>query len=173
MSSGLNINPNYNSFTGKLNRHITGTDKNAKMIPSISLAKILAYKMLKTNMLNDLFTFDTSVYLYPKAKIFSIGLGGGTSIDKVVDHINKSGVPSVIITDACDSCPEFSSLAYMINVAYNTAEYLVYKDKSDNGYQSHYAGYYIMDKKKQISMFIDNHFLGPGKIHEYRKGKLY
>ncbi len=171
MSSQLNINPNYNSFTRKANGN-SSSDNSSKNIQAISLAKILAYKMLKTNMLNDLYTFENNVNPANKAKIFSIGLGGGTNIDRVVSHINKTGIPSVIITDACDSCPVYSSLAYMINVDYNSSNYLVYTEKGESNYHDCYSGYYMMDKKKQISMFIDNHFLGPGKMAAYSKGEL-
>lgn len=171
MSSGVNINPNYNSFTNRQNLNAKGTDMKSKSIPSISLAKILAYKLLRSNMLNDFYVFDDNVEQRDKTKMLGIGLRGGTSINRVIQHINKTGIPSVIITDACDSCPDYSPLAYMINVAYNSSEYLEAKEVGQSGYVNHYAGYYAMDKKKQISMFIDNHFLGPGKVKDYKAGK--
>lgn len=171
MSSGVNINPEFNSFTRKANLSAKTQNGTYKNIPSISLAKILAYKLLRSNMLNDFYIFDDYVEQRDKAKILDIGLRGGTSINRVVQHIQKTGLPSVIITDACDSCPDYSPLAYMINVAYNSSSYLEAKDKGQQGYQDCYAGYYMMDKKNQISMFIDNHFLGPGKVKDYSAGK--
>lgn len=166
MSSGVNINPQFNSFTRRSTDGSSG-----KNIPCISLAKILAYKMLRTNMLNDFYIFDDNVEIRDKGKMLSIGLRGGTQIDRVIKHIEKTGLPSVIITDACDSCPSYSPLAYMINVAPHSSEYLQYKAPDEDGYVDYYKGYYQMDKKNQISMFIDNHFLGPGKVKDYMNRK--
>lgn len=65
--------------------------------------KSLAYYMIKKNMINKVYFFDTSLYGPYSANdissILSFERGGGTRFDVIVSEVEKSGRKALVITD--------------------------------------------------------------------------
>lgn len=68
----------------------------------ISLAKILAYKMNKMNLIGDIYGFESHVYQI-KDIMNELSANGGTSIDACVRNIRETGRPSIILSDGDDT----------------------------------------------------------------------
>jgi len=86
-------------------------------IECLNLVKILAYKMEKMGLLNNMFTFDTKLSSVNKEKIFNIATGGGTIIDIAIKNAQKTGIPSVVITDGDDRIHEKCNHVYLMNIS--------------------------------------------------------
>lgn len=84
----------------------------------ITLAKILAYKMNKMNLLNEIRGFEGRVWTEPIKNIISqLKANGGTSIDAVISHISKTGIPSIILSDGCDRVNINDPNAYVFTIS--------------------------------------------------------
>jgi hypothetical protein len=91
---------------------------NNNEISGIDFAKSFAIQMLNMGLVRKVYLFDTSISeikATPLA-ISTADYGGGTYINTVVKHIEKERHNALVITDACDSCDTYSSLAYFIGI---------------------------------------------------------
>ena len=87
-------------------------------IKRITLAKILAYKMNKMNILNHIYRFESDVNTIPvKDIIKQLNAGGGTCIDNVVTHIDENKIPSIILSDGDDHITNYSDCAYLFTIS--------------------------------------------------------
>lgn len=84
----------------------------------ITFAKNLVLKFAEMKLLNNFYTFDTSVEDSKKdiITISMIGTSGGTSLNTCVNHINNQKDDAVIITDAEDTCSVYSDKVYFIGL---------------------------------------------------------
>jgi hypothetical protein len=87
-------------------------------ISKIDFCKSFTAKLQELNMLNDVYLFDTRVKKYRNdiVSIAMIDCGGGTTIDNAVLNIDRVGNNAIIITDAEDSCYNYSEKAFFIGV---------------------------------------------------------
>ena len=80
-------------------------------------AKLVALKLAKLGLVEDMYTFDN--WISPKLskmEMINTDSGGGTSINAVTEQINRLNRPSVVITDAEDSAGIHTNKAYFIGV---------------------------------------------------------
>lgn len=87
-------------------------------ISKIDFSKSMVAKLKQLDMLNDVYLFDTKVKKY-RNDILSIAMvdcGGGTTISKAVEMIEKVGNNALVITDAEDSCYNYSEKAFFVGV---------------------------------------------------------
>lgn len=95
----------------------------------ISLAKILAYKMNKMNLIGDIYGFESNVYQI-KDIMNELSANGGTSIDACVRNIRETGRPSIILSDGDDTIKIDDTNAFLFTICsscrgeglYNMAE---------------------------------------------------
>jgi len=87
-------------------------------ISKAEFGKALIFKMKQMDILNDFYTFNTSVKLHKSdpISIAMINTNGGTSINNVIKKVNANRVNALIITDAEDHCSEYSDHAFFIGV---------------------------------------------------------
>tara|TARA_R100001086_G_scaffold198857_1_gene115145 strand:- start:548 stop:1876 length:1329 start_codon:yes stop_codon:yes gene_type:complete len=80
-------------------------------------AKLVALKLCKLDLVQDIYTFDTSISpKLTKLQLVNTDSRGGTSIETVCRQIKRNDRPSVIITDASDSVSTHTGKAYFIGV---------------------------------------------------------
>lgn len=89
-----------------------------KYMTKILFAKAFAFKMKEMDLLNNAYSFQSDVRFEGSNKndILAITGGGGTSLRKVVTSIESVGRNAIVLTDAEDNCPEYSSKAFFIGV---------------------------------------------------------
>lgn len=87
-------------------------------VSKIDFSKSFALKLEEMGMLNDVYLFNNSVKKYRKdpVSISMIDANGGTTINNAVRTIERNGVNALVITDAEDSCSEYSDKAFFIGV---------------------------------------------------------
>lgn len=81
----------------------------------IVLAKILAYKMDKMNLLGDIYGFETHVYKVSNI-MNEISANGGTHIDSCIKNISLTNRPSIILSDGDDSIKLFDPNAFLFTI---------------------------------------------------------
>jgi len=108
----------YIDISGSMSGTCGVKDVNGNNIDKLDFCKAFAYKLQQMDLLNKIFVFNDRVTeLNPNIfSIAGIGLNGGTSIDKVLDHISKNDDNALIITDAEDNCSIYSEKAFFIGV---------------------------------------------------------
>ncbi|HEY0751350.1 MAG TPA: hypothetical protein VGD26_09345, partial [Chitinophagaceae bacterium] len=86
------------------------------------LAKAIALRMRRMGILNDLYLFDDNVTKIKNTEvnILLIGSGGGTRINRVLEHCEKSKRNSVILTDGDDYIGTYLHNAYFVGVSVGT-----------------------------------------------------
>lgn len=105
------------SMSDNIQMSSTGNGR-ATGIQRMTLAKILAYKMNKMNLLNDVRGFESRVWKDPvKHIIKQLKAGGGTSIDAVITHISQTGIPSIVLSDGCDTVNTHDPNAYIFTIS--------------------------------------------------------
>lgn len=97
-----------------------GSDVDGQRVTRIDFAKAFVLKLREMDILKDVYIFDTKVKKY-KNDDFSISIlhsGGGTNIDKVVEHIkyHADGENAIVITDAEDRCCTYSDKVFFIGL---------------------------------------------------------
>lgn len=108
----------YIDVSGSMTSACGVEDKNGKYISKQIFSKAFAYKMRQMNLLNDVYSFQSSV----KAEgnnlhdILTITGGGGTDINKVVLHVHSIEKNAIVITDAEDYCNKYSPYVFFIGV---------------------------------------------------------
>jgi hypothetical protein len=87
-------------------------------IPRMQAAKAIIMKMRNMGILNNVYPYEGSVKDPFSAKqigpILKMYAGGGTNGDNCVLNIQKTGIPSMIITDGDDNYSEYSPQAYIL-----------------------------------------------------------
>jgi hypothetical protein len=81
-------------------------------------SKAFAYKMKEMNLLNEVYSFESTVKYEGNSlfDILNVGGGGGTCIDNVVRSIQKNKKNAIVLTDAEDYCSLYSENAFFIGV---------------------------------------------------------
>lgn len=81
-------------------------------------SKAFAYKMKEMNLLNEVYSFESTVKYEGNSlfDILNVGGGGGTCIDNVVRSIQKNKKNAIVLTDAEDCCSLYSENAFFIGV---------------------------------------------------------
>jgi len=129
----------------------------------ISLAKILAYKMNKMNLIGDIYGFESHVYQI-KDIMNELSANGGTSIDACVRNIQETGRPSIILSDGDDTIKIDDTNVFLFTICsscrgeglYNMAENsraIHYQNGSFYKYKSNGS-----DKNKSASVDYSNPF---------------
>ncbi len=89
----------------------------SKSITGFDLCKIMALKLHKMNIVKDVYLFnDTYKKVDDINTIFKLGTCGGTQIDRVVDFVNKTGRPAVVLTDMQDTICHYSNKVFFIGI---------------------------------------------------------
>lgn len=109
-------------YQGKIDLFIdvSGSMGSNSGIPGVSnllFAKSIALAMLSMDLLNNLYTFDTSITKIPvnELAILMIGFGGGTSIETVVKHVvNVSKNNAICLTDGEDSVQTYDERMFFM-----------------------------------------------------------
>jgi hypothetical protein len=151
MSSNCNINEYHNSFA-----------KDNKSQPSnisyYDLAKVLAYKLYKSDYLSDLYWFTTYFEKINLDSFLKTSTQGGTSIDCAIENVLKQKRPSLIISDGDDTINIYSDMVYIINVSPDCYFRMISKNTE---------AVRKMLQNKQIIGFIDNKFFLPDQFKTY------
>lgn len=95
-------------------------DARGNHVSKLTFAKALTLKMKEMDLLNDVYTFQSSVRKKKGNTLFdimTISGGGGTDLNRVVERIIQNGKNAIVITDAEDRCGLYSEHAYFIGVA--------------------------------------------------------
>lgn len=88
-----------------------------KSITGFDLCKIMALKLHNMNVVKDVYLFnDTYKKVTDLRGIFKLGTQGGTQIDRVVNYVNETGRPAVVLTDMCDTINSYSNKVFFIGV---------------------------------------------------------
>lgn len=98
--------------------------------PNVScmlLAKAIALKMKRLDLLNTLYEFQSSVTKLENTEmaIFDMGARGGTDITNVIRSVKKSGENSVVLTDAEDHVSEY--LPNVVFLGVNGVDFRTFK----------------------------------------------
>ena len=105
------------SYWGYNGRYQSFTDKDGNL-EELGMAKLTALKLNAMGEVNEIRCFDGNVKEKPMSVRDTIFLntGGGTNIDRVIEHVEKMQTPSIILTDMGDSIHEYSPDVYFIGV---------------------------------------------------------
>jgi hypothetical protein len=128
----------YIDISGSMSSYCGVTNANGNSISKMDFCKAFTAKLKAMGILNDVYTFDNSVKKR-KNDIISIAMmdcGGGTTINKAVEMIEKNGRNALVITDAEDSCSVYSEKAFFIGVQGANFNYFneeTIKEYSDKG----------------------------------------
>ena len=110
----------YVDYSGSMDSsyHFNSKKHGSTTITGYDLSALTALRINKAGFINDCYVFDNSVkklkqgaldYLHHKP-------GGGTTTDKVIQNIAKTGNPGLIITDGADTLRHYSPNAFIILV---------------------------------------------------------
>lgn len=124
-------------YQGKIDLFIdiSGSMSSNCGIPGVScllFAKSIALTMLKMDMLNNLYTFDTRITKIPvdELSILMISCGGGTSIDCVVDHVvNTSKNNAICLTDGEDRVSKYDEKIFFMGTVGVLFSYFTYNEE--------------------------------------------
>lgn len=91
---------------------------NNTSITGMNFAKSFAIQMLQMDLIEKVYYFDTNVYSCDATQIgiTAIDSGGGTSLEKVIRHIDSHKANALVITDAYDSVYTYTPYAYFIGI---------------------------------------------------------
>ena len=108
----------YIDISGSMDSGCGLSNPNGNYISKIDFCKAFAAKLRGMDMLNDVYLFNNRVKKHRNdiLSISMIGCSGGTTINEAVRSIERNGVNALIITDAEDSCSEYSDKAFFIGV---------------------------------------------------------
>lgn len=108
----------YVDCSGSMGSGVAVNDGQARneQLSRMALAKILLYKMCNMNLIGDIYRFEGSVdkKKLGKATIFKLQAGGGTRIDSVIEHVEQTKRPSLIISDGDDTISLHNPMAYVL-----------------------------------------------------------
>ena len=88
-----------------------------KSMSGFDLCKITALKLHNMNLVKDVYLFnDTYKKVTDMKNIFKLGTHGGTQIDRVVNYVNETGRPAVVLTDMQDTITQYSNKVFFIGI---------------------------------------------------------
>lgn len=87
-------------------------------LSGLDLAKVTAIKLKNMGFVDDVYPFESRVHhpLKDKSAIALMRCTGGTNINEVIKSVQKTGKPSVVITDMEDSIGIYDSNVYFIGI---------------------------------------------------------
>lgn len=109
----------YIDMSGSMSSSCNAVTESGRSMTRLEFCKAFAIKMQEMDLLNKVYVFDNSVYERRNTMqdILKIKEGGGTSIERVVQHIIAKDENAIVITDADDSCHSYSPKAYFIGTS--------------------------------------------------------
>ncbi len=111
----------YIDHSGSMSRSC-GLNTSHGSVSRTLLAKAIALRMKRMGILNDLYLFDYDITKIKNTElnILLIGSGGGTHIERVLEHVRKTGRNSVVLTDGDDNINTYLHNAYFVGVSVGT-----------------------------------------------------
>tara|TARA_R110000868_G_scaffold69210_4_gene204052 strand:- start:1273 stop:2961 length:1689 start_codon:yes stop_codon:yes gene_type:complete len=118
--------------SGKINVYVDvsgsmGSSANIKdtKMDRLTFAKAVLIKLKRMDIINEVYTFNTNVKKRNTElnDLLTIDTSGGTSLNRVVNHIAEQGVNAIVITDADDHLNTYSSNAFFLGVAGSNFRY--------------------------------------------------
>lgn len=108
----------YIDRSGSMSSNCGMVNEKGDGISKIEFCKAFTAKLKAMDMLNDVYTFDNTVKKGKNDLIYiaMMDCGGGTTINKAIEKIERNGRNALIITDAEDSCSIYSDKAFFIGV---------------------------------------------------------
>ena len=108
----------YIDRSGSMSSNCGMVNEKGDGISKIEFCKAFTAKLKAMDMLNDVYTFDNTVKKGKNDLIYiaMMDCGGGTTINKAIEKIERNGRNALIITDAEDSCSKYSEKAFFIGV---------------------------------------------------------
>lgn len=106
----------YVDCSGSMSSSCGIKDENGRYMTRLLFAKAFVYKMKQMNLLNNVFSFQSTVKFEGNKlmDILSMSEGGCTSFHSVIRSIEKMGRNAIIITDAEDRCEHYTEKAFFI-----------------------------------------------------------
>ena len=101
--------------------------KDGASVQRLKMAITLALKMNQMKCLGKLYRFNTQIYPINEDDLWRLATCGGTCIESVMQHIKKTGRPSVILTDGEDHFHTYSENAFLMSII-NPHEYRLSND---------------------------------------------
>lgn len=114
-------------MTGKINIYVdisgsmsgkSGVIHNGNEITRLEFAKSLIAQLMKQNMVNRIYTFNTEIQSIKNnlINLSFVDVSGGTHIDAVMQHVIEQKSHALVITDADDGCSIYSEDVFFIGV---------------------------------------------------------
>jgi hypothetical protein len=128
----------YIDRSGSMSSNCGMVNEKGDGISKIEFCKAFTAKLKAMDMLNDVYTFDNTVKKGKNDLIYiaMMDCGGGTTINKAIEKIERNGRNALIITDAEDNCSIYSDKAFFIGVQganFNYFNEITIKEYSDKG----------------------------------------
>lgn len=104
--------------SGSMGSRIYSTTKPNESIQGLDLAKITAIKLMNLGHVEDVYPFESTVHkkLTKKGQVALMRCTGGTNINRVIQEVEKTGRPSVVITDMQDYISEYSPNVFFVGI---------------------------------------------------------
>lgn len=101
------------SMTEKMNVY-------GKQVQRLQMAIALACRMKGLGCLGEVYAFNDSIQKIGEEGIWHLRAHGGTSIEKCMQQIKKSGRPSVILTDGDDGFSTYTDMSFIMTISPST-----------------------------------------------------
>lgn len=108
----------YIDISGSMSDNCGVKDAHGNKISKLDFCKAFTVKLSEMDMLNEVYLFNNSVTKFKNDPISlaMLDTSGGTTTDNAIRSIEKNGVNAIVITDAEDTCREYSDKAFFIGV---------------------------------------------------------
>jgi hypothetical protein len=108
----------YIDISGSMSDNCGVKDAHGNRISKLDFCKAFTVKLSEMGMLNEVYLFNNSVTKFKNDPISlaMLDTSGGTTTDRAINSIEKNGVNAIVITDAEDTCREYSDKAFFIGV---------------------------------------------------------
>jgi hypothetical protein len=108
----------YIDISGSMSDNCGVKDAHGNRISKLDFCKAFTVKLSEMGMLNEVYLFNNSVTKFKNDPISlaMLDTSGGTTTDNAIRSIEKNGVNAIVITDAEDTCREYSDKAFFIGV---------------------------------------------------------
>lgn len=142
----------YFDISGSMGSNLYGYNEKGgrTSVSGLDMAKITAIKLRNLGYVEDVYPFESRVHpvLQDNHQIALVRCTGGTSIDSVIQNVQKTGRPSVVITDMEDSITIYDSNVYFIGIL--SANFGYFKQSQ--------AGKKYIEAKQCVQYNNDNRF---------------
>jgi hypothetical protein len=114
----------YVDISGSMGSNIYSYKSNSPSISGLDMAKITCLKLKQLGYVDDVYPFESRLHpvLRDALSIATMHVTGGTDIDEVIRNIQKTGKPSVVITDMEDHISLYNDNVYFIGILGATFE---------------------------------------------------